>query len=54
MLGDEAALEAEEESFAEEGFTDGVLDDEGAVVSDQPQDEKEPDDGQDEQDEDEE
>ena len=51
MLGDEAVMETEEESFDEEGFTDGVLDDEGAVVSDQSQDEKEPDDGQDEQDE---
>ena len=48
MLGDEPARETEEESFGEKGFTDGVLDDEGAVVSDQSEDEKEPADGQDE------
>ncbi|HPX93658.1 MAG TPA: DNA-directed RNA polymerase subunit beta [Bacillota bacterium] len=40
LLGEEAALDADEEAFGEEGFTDGVLDSEGAVVSDQAPDEE--------------
>ncbi len=51
LIGDDRPVETEEESFGEEGFTDGVLDEEGAVVSEAVEEDKEPEDGQDEEEE---
>jgi len=48
MIGEEAPADAEGEAFDEEGFTDGVLDEEGAIVSESEDEDKEPLDGQDE------
>lgn len=48
MIGEEAPADTEGEAFDEEGFTDGVLDEEGAIVSDSEDEDKEPTDGQDE------
>ena len=48
MIGEEAPADTEGEAFDEEGFTDGVLDEEGAIVSESEDEDKEPTDGQDE------